>query len=283
MPVREWVEGSPYSRALGVELVESTEHRCRLLLTYREENSNPGRALHGGCAASLGLIGGQLVAHRALAEEAAPLLTVSSHVSYLAAAIGEDVTATTVLTRKGRTACFAETSVATLEGTPISRIASVLGRRSDPSGGNLSSPSLAAVCDDEADPGPMGPLVGAMPFTAARGLSVEHMAEGRARLAMPLGDANADLDGSFHEGAVLALVDTTGAMAAWAVTGPGRFRASTVALHACMVDTARSEELVGRGGVVHRAKDLFWAQVEVAEVATGRLTATGTVIYRIAT
>ena len=81
---------------------------------------------------------------------------------------------------------------------------------------------------------------------------------------------------------MLALVDTTGAMAAWAVTGPGQFRASTVAIQACMLDAARSDELVGRGQIVHRAGEVFWAAVEVADSATGRLQATGTVIYRIA-
>jgi uncharacterized protein (TIGR00369 family) len=280
VPVREWVERSPYSRALGVELVGSDEDGCRLLLPYREENSNPGGALHGGCAASLGLIGTHVVGRHALGAEAGPLLTVSAHVSYLSAAVGEDVVADTVLTRKGRTACFAETSVATPDGTLVSRISSVLGCRPDAS---PAGPPLATAPECGADPGPMGAFVGAMPFTAARHLAVEHMAEGRSRLTMPLGDANADLDGSFHEGAVLALLDTTGAMAAWAVTGPGPYRASTVALHACMVDAARSDRLVGVGQTVHRSGDLFWADVEIADAASKRTEATGTVVYRIVT
>jgi uncharacterized protein (TIGR00369 family) len=280
VPVREWVERSPYSRALGVELVESNEENCRLVLPYREENSNPGGVLHGGCAASLGLIGGHVVAHRALGEAAGTLQTASSHVSYLSAAIGEDVIATTVLTRKGKAASFAETSVTTRDGTPVSQVSTVLTRRSDD-----DAPALrfATSRDEGADPGPLGAFVGTMPFTAARRMSVEHMAEGRSRLVMSLADANADLGGSFHEGALLALVDTTGAMAAWAVTGPGPFRASTVAIQSCMLTTARGDRLVGRGHVVHRAGELFWAAVEVADAGSERIAATGTVVYRIAT
>jgi uncharacterized protein (TIGR00369 family) len=280
VPVREWVERSPYSAALGVELVESTEESCRLLLPYREVNSNPGGVLHGGSTASLGLIGGQVVAHRALGETAGPLITVSSHVSYLSAAIGEDVIATTDLTRSGKSASFAETSVTTRDGTSVARISTVLGRCS---GNGVSVLPLAVSSDEGTDPGPLGAFVGTMPFTAARGLSVEHMAEGRSRLVMPLAVGNADLDGSFHEGAVLALIDTTGAMAAWAVTGPGPFRASTVAIHSCMLDAAYADPLTGRGHVVHRAGELFWAEVEVADAATARMYATGTVVYRIAT
>ena len=53
VPVREWVEGSPFSAALGVELVESTEEGFRLLALHREVNSNPSGVAHGGRAASL--------------------------------------------------------------------------------------------------------------------------------------------------------------------------------------------------------------------------------------
>ena len=278
--VREWVEGSPYSAALGVELIESTEESCCLLLPYREANSNPGGVLHGGCAASLGLIGAQEVVRRALGETTGPLITASSQVSYLSAAIGEDVVATTELTRSGKAASFTDTSVTTRDGASVARISTVLGRRSEKGGSDLP---LAASSDEGGDPGPLGAFVGTMSFTAARGLSVEHMADGRSRLVMPLADANVDLDGSFHEGAVLALVDTTGAMAAWAVTGPGPFRASTVAIQSCMLEAARSDRLIGRGHVVHRAGELFWAAVEVADAATARIVATGTVVYRIAT
>jgi uncharacterized protein (TIGR00369 family) len=233
-----------------------------------------------GRSTALASIGSLAVARRAFGEETGPLQTTSAHVSFLAAAVGEDVHATTVLIRGGRTACFAETSVATLEGAPLARISTVVGHRNPPSD---ADPPLEAVVDDGADPGPMGPFVGAMPFTAARHIAVEHMAGGRSRLVMPFSDANADADGIFHEGAILALLDTTGAMAAWGVTGPGRFRASTVALQASVLDGRESERLVARGRVVHHAGELFWSAVEVGDAATDRPVAIGTVVYRIAT
>jgi acyl-coenzyme A thioesterase PaaI-like protein len=125
-----------------------------------------------------------------------------------------------------------------------------------------------------------------MPFTRARQLSVEHMAGGTSRLTLPLIEANGGADGSIHEGAALALLDTTGAMAAWGVTGPGPFKASTAALQAQMLGRA-DQELVGFGRVVHRAGDLFWVDVDLAERGGGggggRLVGRGTVIYRIVT
>ena len=274
------VEDSAYGHGLGVELLEASPTRARLRLAFRTENSNPGDALHGGCAASLGLIGGQAVAQAALGEAMAPFVTVSCHVSYLSAAVGEDVVATSSLSRRGKELCFVTTAVTTPDGRPVSGVTSVVrGRAGAP------CPALPVTRGDngEADPGPMGRFVGTMPFTAARHLAVEHMAGGRARLVMPLGDANADTAGAFHEGAVLALLDTTGAMAAWASVGPGPYKASTAALQAQILDTVRAEQLVGFGWVVHRDGDLFWSEVEIADAAAGRLQARGTVLYRIVT
>ena len=91
--IRSWVENSPYSRFLGVKLERVDAAGARLVLPYSDENSNPGKALHGGCAASIGAIGGQVVARAVLGADAGPCHTAQMQVSYLAAAIGEDVVA----------------------------------------------------------------------------------------------------------------------------------------------------------------------------------------------
>ena len=70
--IRNWVENSPYTRALGVQLdavaTSADETTARISLPFREENSNPGQALHGGCAASLAALGGQCVARAAMED-----------------------------------------------------------------------------------------------------------------------------------------------------------------------------------------------------------------------
>jgi len=83
-----------------------------------------------------------------------------------------------------------------------------------------------------------------------------------------------------HEGAALALLDTTGAMAAWAETGPGRFKASTPSVQAQLLGALPSEDLVGYGRVVQSDRELFFSEVELAGAA-GQLLARGTVLYRI--
>jgi uncharacterized protein (TIGR00369 family) len=277
---RDWVETSAYGAGLGVRLTEATAESATLSLPFREANSNPGDALHGGCAASLGLIGGQVVARTTLGEQFTSFHTAACHVSYLAAAIGDDVTATTTLLRRGKEMCFTETTVATIEGKPISHVTTLVRGRI----GDSVAEGPETVGDlGGSDPGKMGPFVGKMPFTSARRLDVEHMVDSESRIVMPLGGANGDLGGGFHEGAALALLDTTGAMAAWAETGPGPFKASTAALQAQVVGALGGSDLVGYGKVAARDGDLFWSDVEVADAATRRVEVRGTVVYRIIT
>jgi acyl-coenzyme A thioesterase PaaI-like protein len=98
---------------------------------------------------------------------------------------------------------------------------------------------------------------------------------------MPIGAGNRDAGGGHHEGAVLALLDTTGAMASWAETGPGPYKASTPALQAQLLAPAPDGDVVAFGRLVHRDADAFWADVEVADATERRVFARGTVLYRI--
>ena len=67
--IRRWVEESPYSEALGTRLESIDESSAHIVLPYRDDNSNPGGALHGGCAASLAAIGAQSVTRAAMGDE----------------------------------------------------------------------------------------------------------------------------------------------------------------------------------------------------------------------
>ena len=135
----------------------------------------------------------------------------------------------------------------------------------------------------EADPGPMGPHIGKVPFIGNRGIAVEHMTGGTSRLVMPMSEANADLHDGVHEGAVLALLDTAGAMASWAECGPGPYKASTASMQLQNLAPAPKADLVAYGRCVQRDNEIFWSDVEVANAATGRQVARGTVLYRIVT
>jgi len=277
---KRWIEESGYAAALGARCESLSEDAVSLLLPYAEVNANPGKALHGGCAASLGLIASQAVTRAALGPGAGPFHTAGLQVNYLAAAIGEDVRATGTLLRRGKNMCFVEVDVATLEGKSIAHVTSMVRARF---GAEPAELQVSAGDDGASDPGPMGPHIGKLNFGRARGLTIEHMTGGRSRITMPLGEANADADGGMHEGAVVALLDTTGAMASWAETGPGPFKASTPALQAQLLCPPVKQDLVAYGHVVQRDGDGFWSEVEVAGASDGRIVARGTVLYRIVT
>ena len=278
--IRNWVENSPYSRYLGVRLESLEADHARLLLPYKDENSNPGKALHGGCAASLGTIGGQALARAVLGAESGPWHTCGMQVSYLSAAIGEDVVADAKLLRRGKELCFVDVAIQTGEGKPIAEIATTVRARFQ------AEPleTVVSVGDHgDADPGIMGPHIGKVPFIGNRGIVVEHMTGGTSRLVMPFRDDNADLAGGVHEGAVLALLDTAGAMASWAESGPGRYKASTASIQVQNLAPAPKADLVAYGRCVQRDREFFWSDVEVASSVDGRITARGTVLYRIVT
>jgi uncharacterized protein (TIGR00369 family) len=276
--VRAWIGKSGYSRALGVELASISEESAELRLPFREENSNPGKALHGGCAASLSVIGAHTVTRAALGEESGPWHTASVQINYLAAAIDEDVTASARLLRRGKELCFVEVDVKRADGKPIAHATTAVRGRFG------AQPADLAKSDGDhgrSDPGVMGPHVGKMPYTAARELVVEHMTEGTSRITLPSSDANGDASGGVHEGAVLALLDTTGAMAAWAETGPGRYKASTPSLQARFFAPPPGDDLVAYGRMAQRDAEMLWSDVEVASARDARVFARGTVVYRI--
>ena len=109
------------------------------------------------------------------------------------------------------------------------------------------------------------------------------MVGGTSRLVMPWRDANGDASGGLHEGAVLALLDTTGARASWAESGPGRYKASTPSMQARILAPPTGDDLVAYGRMIQRDAEILWSEVEVASAATARVCARGTVVYRIVT
>jgi acyl-coenzyme A thioesterase 13 len=276
--IRSWIERSPYSETLGVRIEEITESRVRLVLPYKDENSNPGKALHGGVAASMVALGGQAMCRSALGPEAAPWHTTGVQVGYLAAAVEETIVAEAALLRAGKQICFAEVDVHTEGGRAVAHGMTIVRGRF---GAEPSKTPAAHGDDGTADPGPMGPHIGRVPFIKRLGLQVEHMSGGRSRIVMPFDERNADESGGVHEGAVLALLDTTGAMASWADTGPGPYKASTPGIQAQLLAPPDRSDLVGYGRVLFRDRELFLADVEVARADDRRLVARGAVNYRI--
>jgi uncharacterized protein (TIGR00369 family) len=276
--VLRWFEKSAYARALGVEPQGIGPEAARLALPYRETNTNPGRVLHGGVAASLVALAGQAVARASLGPDAAPFHTSALEVTYLAAAKEQAIVAEARRLREGKELCFVDVAVRAEDGKPIARgLVAARGRF----GAAPAGLPPAAGDDGLVDPGRMGPHIERIPFMARLGIRIERMAGARSRIVLPWREENADAAGGAAEGALLALLDTTGAMAAWALVGPGPYKASTPALQAQILAPPPAEELVGCGRCVHRDAEAFWCDVEVAGAAARRVYARGTVLYRI--
>jgi uncharacterized protein (TIGR00369 family) len=281
--VGDWISESGYSKQLGVEAVELSDQHTQLDLPFREGNSNPGGALHGGVYASLSVIGAQATARTALGMEVGPFHTLGFQINYLAAAINEAVSAQARLLRRGKELCFVEVTVTSESGREVSHATVLIRGRAgaEPSIG----PPTQAVSADGNEPGKMGGAVTAnVPFIHERGIIIEHMADGQSRLRMPWQESHGDAaSGGTHEGAALALLDTAGAMAAWAVTGPGAYKASTPSMHAQMLAEPPAAELVAYAQVNHRDNEIFYSDVEVADADSGAVCARGTILYRIIT
>ncbi|MBL4585325.1 MAG: PaaI family thioesterase [Pseudomonadales bacterium] len=274
---RNWLDQSPYISTLGVVANTLTKEDAIFELPFNENNCNPGGVLHGGVAASLSVIGAHAVARATLGADAKTLHTVGFQINYLAAAINEAVYADIKLLRRGKELCFFNVEVKTTEGKPIASASiAVRGRF------GKDQPQLASCIGDngEIDPGPMGARIGMNSFIGNRGIKAELMKEGRSRLVMPWQDNNADVEG-IHEGAALALFDTTGAMAAWAQTGPGMYKASTPAIQAQVLAPPPKGDLVAYSQVTQRDEEIFWCDVELAGAEDQKVYMRGTVIYRI--
>jgi uncharacterized protein (TIGR00369 family) len=286
-------ERTPYHAALGIRVESLEPDRAQVRVPYKDENSNPGRALHGGVAASTIDIAGTLAACTGLAS--VPGLetgTLDLTVHYLAAAIGEDIVAGARVLRRGKEIVYVDVDVANDAGKPIAkglvtyRAAAAAAGPAARGRQRVVEPAVAGA----APPPPAGAddvprlarAIVAVPFMARLGLDITYMKEGRSRVEMPFRPEHADDGGALHEGALAALLDTTGAMASWSLTGIDfRYKASTVGIHVSYHGRAEGEGVEAVGRTLRRNNEIFLNHVTVSARRSGRLLATGSVTYRI--
>src|SRR5262249_30269971 len=203
-------------------------------------------------------------------------------VPYLAGAINEDIVAEGRVLRRGKELAFIEVDVRTDAGKAIAR--GLVTHRSGEPGG--SDRQLRR--DPRPFSSPRGELPGftrfftTAPFMARLGIAAHHAADGMALTSLPWREGNAGAAGALHGGAVAALIDTTGAMASWSLVPlDPRNKASTPALHVTHHAPAAGEAVEAEACTLRRTDELFHNAVKVRGVESGRLVATGTVLYRI--
>lgn len=116
--IRKVIEAMPFTRHLGMELVDASEGRARIKLRYSKEISTAGDALHGGAIASLIDTTGAMAAWTT-AEIATPRYfgsTVGVNVNYLSGAIGEDIFAEGRILKRGKEIVYTDVRVTNGEG-----------------------------------------------------------------------------------------------------------------------------------------------------------------------
>lgn len=286
-------EEMPYPRALGIRIERIALDSVRVRVPYKDENSNPGKALHGGVAASTIGIAGTLAAWTGFRPS--PTLETSTldlSVNYLAAAIGEDIVADARILRRGKEIAYAEVDVRN-DGEKAIAKGLVTYRALDGALHRHAATRQREIAPDAVVPAPpagggeddvpkLARAIVAVPFMSRLGLAITYMREGRARITMPYDLAHSDGGGALHEGAVAALIDTTGAMASWSITGIDfRYKASTVGIHVSYHAPAVGENVVAVAQTLRRNNEVFLNEVAVRGATSARLLATGAVTYRI--
>src|SRR5262245_14777710 len=241
---RRSIEESDFAPDPGVALEELDGERARLRLPFRERNSNPGGALHGGVAASLAAIAAGALARASQGQSAGPWHTAGIQVAYLSAAISEAVVAEAELLRRGLELCFVGVKVATEAGKPVASATAISRGRTGAAASPLARSQLPR---DGGEAGGFGRALTKLPFIASCGIEVEALGQGRSRLSLRPLPATRDASGNLHEGALLALFDTAGAAAAWAEVGPGPYKASTPAIQAQILAPLGDDGLVAQG------------------------------------
>jgi uncharacterized protein (TIGR00369 family) len=271
----------PYARWIGLGGARFDAATAHLELPYKDSNSNPGRQVHGGVVASAMIAAAQLAA-LAGAETAEPCAagSVSANVGFLASSVGEPIVADARVLRRGKELCYLHCEAANAQRKPLA-IATVIYRVAP----GADAPPYPAPADRSRDESgevaQLGGMLVATPFIAGVGIIAEQMRAGAARLRLPFRAEIADRNGAVHDGAIAALLDTCGSLAAWSLVTPKRgVRASTVGIDINFIGAAVGAELIARSRTVGRRREIFFNHVEI-ETGAGVRVADGTVLYRI--
>ncbi len=128
----------------------------------------------------------------------------------------------------------------------------------------------------------MAKVIALMPFAHQLGMELVEASDGYAKVRLPFKKENTTTADALHGGAIAALIDTTGAMAAWttAEIATPRYFGSTVGVNVNYLSGVIGEDCYAEGRVLKRGKEIIYADVRVM-TGERKLCAQGTVVYRI--
>jgi uncharacterized protein (TIGR00369 family) len=124
-------------------------------------------------------------------------------------------------------------------------------------------------------------FIPASPFSAALGVVLEHIEDGRAVVRMPYDESRTTYADIVHGGAIAGLIDVAVMATAWAGAPlPESMRGVTVSLSTQYVDAAKAEDLAAEGRVIRRGRSLTNVEVDVRG-EDGRVVAKAVGVYKV--
>ncbi|HVN64253.1 MAG TPA: PaaI family thioesterase [Candidatus Binataceae bacterium] len=271
----------PYCGMLGIRLEHADKDGAKIVLPFREEISNPGKQVHGGVVSSLLGIAARIGALAGIDMPGPPLSnTAELHAAYLSSAVGEDMTGEARVLRRGKELAHVRADVTSSTGKPIATGTAIFRAVPGPenTAGSAANPPFAVETHDIPS---LARMLTAAAFIAKLDINLDYYYQGRARLKMPFRADLADDTGTIHEGALGALIDTSGAMAAWSLIKPaGGMRVSTVSIDVNFFASAPGKGVTAYSYNLARRKELYFNRVDIL-ADDGTIVACGSVIYRI--
>ena len=105
--IEAFIPHSPHAVTLGISLSDIGTDEAVLQMPYKPDLATIGDVVHGGAIATLIDTAGMAASWAdEVVPEALGGATVTLNVDYLAAAVGTDLTAVAIVSRRGRRLCF---------------------------------------------------------------------------------------------------------------------------------------------------------------------------------
>jgi uncharacterized protein (TIGR00369 family) len=119
------------------------------------------------------------------------------------------------------------------------------------------------------------------PLIGALGMRLEGIAPDEATVALPYRDTLATAGDIVHGGAIMSLLDTAAALAAWSAHDPGKgVRWGTVGVSINFLASAQGRDLLARARVSRRGRSICYCHVDVVDSEQTPV-AEGLVSYRL--
>jgi uncharacterized protein (TIGR00369 family) len=270
--------GSAYLRRVGFRCEHAGDGSARARLEYTDANANRAGAVHGGAIATL-LLGAAELAAASTERDAhdRDLRPAMLSVAFLGGVrAASDIVATARVLRRGRDTIHV--SVEAVSGQDDATASALLAYRVGDSRVLHAEPPPSRAAQRTHTSG--GRLAGSA-YMGAGGAQILESAGDWSCMLLPL-QPNEGATGRVHEGAVVGLVDTCAALAAFrGLPETSRPASATVSLSIAWTGTLDGDlgagaRLIGHEGTSYTCEAEVWSQAE------RRLRASSLICYRLA-